>query len=228
MAEDALMITKTLKIENKINVYDAKHHSHRTSSFNTKSLLILIFELLLFIVIIVVAIHFFSSNFSSFFDDTDNDSMRVKNECKNQRFMTHVEKLNTTSLCYNLFIIEDKPQKSAVCLISQPSTFYDALNSCLSHNMTLLKITNEKLQEKIFKKSEDIFGIGKGSSIWIDGKWSAEKQKWITYFDKIELNVSVPIEVEDFCLKIASPVGRKFEFSSFPCDRKFYFYCQLL
>lgn len=211
---------------------DAKHHCHNTS-LSAKRVFLYIFEFLLLIAIVTVGVSFFfSQNFSSFFDDEDDDAaVREENEFDKretgENFMTKYDELEKLSLCLSLFAIENKARMSAVCLINQSIDFFESFNFCKSHNLSLLSIKSEEMKQKIFENLSKFFGVG--ASIWINGKWSDENKKWLTHPNGEEIDANVPLEVEDFCLKIASSTGKSdFHFSSFPCHMKLYFLCELL
>ncbi|KAG5680154.1 hypothetical protein PVAND_009679 [Polypedilum vanderplanki] len=151
--------------------------------------------------------------------------------------------LQNSSTCLSLF---KTTETSIACLIEISLSFDDANAYCQSLNMTLLEINqnDDNLKEMVFNETEKIFGLGKGSTIFINGKKSKENGTWIAEPNPriIEFikekhksnNDEITLPSEDYyddeyelCLVIKSFYKeRKYEIDSYGCNHKCYFYCE--
>ncbi|XP_070508485.1 uncharacterized protein [Chironomus tepperi] len=121
----------------------------------------------------------------------------------------------------------DMPEhKKILCLVESPATPKDAAKYCKSNGMKFLKISNDKMKQKVFEFTTQIFDVGFGTALWIDGKWNDEEIKWTSWHDDSKIKVHPVSPLLGDCSRIYSPTDRNYEVSAASCRSATYFYCE--
>lgn len=126
------------------------------------------------------------------------------------------------------FIIDFKITSSTKgFLFPSSKSFYNASSYCEYHGMKLYKINSNYKQNLIFYHTEKMFSSGGGTRIWVNGKWSSDHQKWLSYPDKeVIFPSSESYERDEHCLAIQSFRRNLYDIASVSCIATNYFYCE--
>lgn len=113
-----------------------------------------------------------------------------------------------------------------VCLVDAPKSPREAANYCKTNGMRILKISDDNMKQIVFEGTKNIFGIGLGTALWVDGTWNEDEEIWQSLHDGSEVDVHPKESIFGSCTRIYSPPGKKFEISSNRCEIQYYFYCE--
>jgi len=113
-----------------------------------------------------------------------------------------------------------------ICLVEAPKSPRGAADYCKTNGMRFLKISNDNMKQKVFEGTENIFGVGLGTALWVDGKWNEDEEIWESLHDGSEVDVHPKESIFGSCSRIYSPHGQNFDISSARCEIKSYFYCE--
>lgn len=113
-----------------------------------------------------------------------------------------------------------------ICEVENPKTPREAADYCKTNGMRFLKISNKKVMQKVFEGTKQIFGVGYGTALWIDGKWNEVEGIWDSWHDESEVDVHPKERILGDCSRVYSPFLENYEISSAECELVSYFYCE--